>query len=130
AGPSSSRRAASTGATYLEAPWGGPSRHPLHTRPSARGPGMTAATSPVAAPARSARPRFRGDVQGLRAVAVLLVLAYHAGVPFVTGGYVGVDVFFVISGFLITGLVVREVEQTGRLSLSRFYARRAKRLLP
>ncbi|TNC20442.1 acyltransferase [Georgenia sp. 311] len=91
---------------------------------------MTAATTSVAAPSRSARPRFRADIQGLRAVAVLLVLAYHAGVPLVPGGYVGVDVFFVISGFLITGLVLREVEETGRLSLRRFYARRAKRLLP
>ena len=63
-------------------------------------------------------------------MAVLLVLAYHAGVPFISGGYVGVDVFFVISGFLITGLIVRELETTGRLSLRSFYARRAKRLLP
>ncbi|SDD03732.1 acyltransferase family protein [Auraticoccus monumenti] len=72
----------------------------------------------------------RDDIQGLRAVAVLLVLAYHAGVPGVRGGFVGVDVFFVISGFLITGLVVREVERTGRLDLRRFYARRIRRLLP
>uniref|UniRef100_UPI0012DD132F acyltransferase family protein n=1 Tax=Cellulomonas sp. URHD0024 TaxID=1302620 RepID=UPI0012DD132F len=73
---------------------------------------------------------FRGDVQGLRAVAVLLVLLYHAGVSVLPGGFIGVDVFFVISGFLITGLIVREIESTGRLSLSRFYARRARRLLP
>ena len=91
---------------------------------------MTAATTSVAAPSLDARPRFRADVQGLRAVAVLLVLGYHAGVPFLPGGYVGVDVFLVISGFLITGLVLREVEETGRLSLRRFYARRARRLLP
>lgn len=95
---------------------------------------MTAATTPVEArPDRSApgaAPRFRADIQGLRAIAVLLVLAYHAGVPFVTGGYIGVDVFFVISGFLITGLIIRELETTGRLSLRGFYARRAKRLLP
>jgi peptidoglycan/LPS O-acetylase OafA/YrhL len=69
-------------------------------------------------------------VEGLRAVAVVAVLLYHAGVPFAGGGYVGVDVFFVISGFLITGLLVREVEKTGTLSLARFYSRRAKRLLP
>ena len=74
--------------------------------------------------------RFRGDIQGLRAVAVILVLLYHAGVPFLPGGYIGVDVFFVISGFLITGLIVREVRSTGRLGLARFYARRARRLLP
>ena len=73
---------------------------------------------------------LRGDIQGLRAVAVSLVLAFHAGLPAARGGYVGVDVFFVISGFLITGLIVREIEQHGRLELSRFYARRARRLLP
>jgi peptidoglycan/LPS O-acetylase OafA/YrhL len=73
---------------------------------------------------------FRPDVEGLRAVAVGVVLLYHAGVPFAPGGYVGVDVFFVISGFLITGLLVRELEKTGSLSLWRFYSRRAKRLLP
>jgi peptidoglycan/LPS O-acetylase OafA/YrhL len=69
-------------------------------------------------------------VEGLRAVAVGAVLLYHAGVPFAPGGYVGVDVFFVISGFLITGLLVRELEKTGTVSLARFYSRRAKRLLP
>jgi peptidoglycan/LPS O-acetylase OafA/YrhL len=73
---------------------------------------------------------FRPDVEGLRAVAVGLVLLYHAGLAVVPGGFVGVDVFFVISGFLITGLLVREVEHSGRLSLLGFYARRAKRLLP
>lgn len=78
----------------------------------------------------SAKGGFRPDVEGLRAVAVVAVLLYHAGVPFAGGGYVGVDVFFVISGFLITGLLVRELEKTGTLSLARFYSRRAKRLLP
>lgn len=73
---------------------------------------------------------FRPDIEGLRAVAVVAVLLYHAGAPFAPGGYVGVDVFFVISGFLITGLLVRELEGTGTLSLTRFYSRRAKRLLP
>ena len=75
-------------------------------------------------------PRFRPDVEGMRAVAVGMVLVYHAGVGFVPGGFVGVDVFFVISGFLITGMLIREVEQTGTVSLAQFYARRAKRLLP
>jgi peptidoglycan/LPS O-acetylase OafA/YrhL len=74
--------------------------------------------------------RFRGDVEGLRAVAVGLVLLYHAGVPSIRGGFVGVDVFFVISGFLITTQLVSEVDRTGTVSLVRFYARRAKRLLP
>ena len=58
------------------------------------------------------------------------VLLYHAGVPFAPGGYVGVDVFFVISRYLITGLLVRELEKSGTISLARFYSRRAKRLLP
>ena len=73
---------------------------------------------------------FRGDVEGLRAIAVRLVLLYHAGLPFLPGGYAGVDIFFVISGFLITSQLISEVERTGRVSLPRFYARRAKRLLP
>jgi peptidoglycan/LPS O-acetylase OafA/YrhL len=88
-------------------------------------------------PAPDARPatspptaRFRDDIQGLRAVAVILVLGYHAGIPQLTGGFVGVDVFFVISGYLITGLLLREVERTGTVSLRSFYARRARRLLP
>ncbi len=74
--------------------------------------------------------RFRPDLEGLRAVAVILVLLFHAGVPGFGGGYIGVDVFFVLSGFLITGLVVRELESTGTVSLVAFYARRARRLLP
>ncbi|GLW28867.1 acyltransferase family protein [Actinoplanes regularis] len=74
-------------------------------------------------------PNFRSDVEGLRAVAVLLVVLGHAGVPFAAGGYVGVDVFFVISGFLITSLLLREAAG-GRISIRRFYARRALRLLP
>ena len=73
---------------------------------------------------------FRPDIEGLRAIAVGTVLLYHAGLPFVHGGFVGVDVFFVISGFLITGLLVAEIEKTGRLSIPGFYARRIKRLLP
>jgi peptidoglycan/LPS O-acetylase OafA/YrhL len=73
---------------------------------------------------------FRPDIEGLRAIAVLLVLFDHAKVPLLRGGYVGVDVFFVLSGFLITGLLVREIEQTGSISLLQFYARRARRLLP
>jgi peptidoglycan/LPS O-acetylase OafA/YrhL len=73
---------------------------------------------------------FRPDIQGLRAVAVVLVMLFHVWPRLVPGGYVGVDVFFVISGFLITGLLIREVERTGRLSISNFYARRVRRLLP
>jgi len=73
---------------------------------------------------------FRGDIEGLRAVAVIVVLLYHAGAPFLPGGFVGVDVFFVISGFLITTLLVKELTATRTISLPRFYARRARRLLP
>ena len=73
---------------------------------------------------------FRADIEGLRGVAVLLVVAYHAGIPTFQGGFVGVDVFFVISGFLITGLLLREIEQSGTIRLRVFYARRARRLLP
>jgi peptidoglycan/LPS O-acetylase OafA/YrhL len=74
--------------------------------------------------------RHRSDIQGLRAVAVLLVALGHAGVPFLRGGFVGVDVFFVLSGFLITGLLLSEALETGRVSLVRFYVRRARRILP
>ena len=74
--------------------------------------------------------RFRPDVQGLRAVAILLVVLYHADIPGISGGYVGVDVFFVISGFVITGLLLREREQSQRTSLLNFYGRRARRIIP
>jgi peptidoglycan/LPS O-acetylase OafA/YrhL len=70
------------------------------------------------------------DIQGLRAVAVGLVVAAHAGVGFLAGGFVGVDVFFVLSGFLITGLLLREARTKGRVSLVEFYVRRARRILP
>src|SRR5687768_18099485 len=76
------------------------------------------------------QPTFRADVQGLRAIAVLTVIAGHAGVPFLPGGFVGVDVFFVISAFLISQLLFREVERSGSVSIRDFYARRARRILP
>lgn len=72
----------------------------------------------------------RSDIEGLRAIAVLAVLLFHAGVPRLEGGYIGVDVFFVLSGFLITSLLVRERETDGGISLGAFYARRARRILP
>jgi peptidoglycan/LPS O-acetylase OafA/YrhL len=74
--------------------------------------------------------RFRADVEGLRAVAVLAVVVYHAGLSQVGGGFVGVDVFYVLSGFLITGLLWEELQTTARLRLGAFYGRRARRLLP
>ena len=72
---------------------------------------------------------YRPDIDGLRAVAVIPVVLYHAGVQFFSGGYVGVDVFFVISGFLIAGIIAREI-QSDRFSLVNFYERRARRILP
>ena len=84
----------------------------------------------VPAPVEAGPRKFRPDIQGLRAVAVVLVVLYHSGVPGVTGGYVGVDVFFVISGFLITRQLTTELLANGRISLAGFYARRIKRLLP
>ena len=84
--------------------------------------------SPAAA--RSSADSFRPDLEGLRGIAILLVLAFHAGIPGIGGGFIGVDVFYVLSGFLITGLLLRERERTGRISLRAFYARRARRILP
>jgi peptidoglycan/LPS O-acetylase OafA/YrhL len=90
----------------------------------------TAEATPARAGTRARRGAgFRPDIEGLRAVAVLLVVTYHAGLP-VHAGFVGVDVFFVISGFLITGLLVAELERRGSISWLRFVGRRIRRLLP
>ena len=89
-----------------------------------------AGADPERARSRGRGSRFRPEVQGLRAVAVLLVLVYHLNPELLPGGYVGVDVFFVISGFLITSLLLREVREHGRVSLAGFYVRRVRRLLP
>jgi hypothetical protein len=106
---------------------------------------LVAAGKPAAATVGS---EFRPDIEGLRAVAIISVLIFHAHdfldtsssgwlnqlicwfYSLTPGGYLGVDVFFVISGFLITGLVIREVEATGRLDFAHFYARRVRRILP
>ena len=72
----------------------------------------------------------RKDIEGMRALAVGLVVLNHAGVSWLSGGYIGVDVFFVISGFLITKLLLDEAHSLGRVSLSQFWARRARRILP
>lgn len=72
---------------------------------------------------------YREDIDGLRAIAVLAVVFYHAGLKYFSGGYVGVDVFFVISGYLITGIIVREIQEN-KFTLSRFYERRIRRIFP
>src|SRR5215203_4067774 len=73
--------------------------------------------------------KYRADIDGLRAVAILPVILFHAGVPGFSGGYVGVDVFLVISGFLITQLLLHDLA-TDRFSIARFYERRIRRIFP
>lgn len=96
---------------------------------------MTAAslrTAPDQPEAQSLRPRpaRRADIQGLRALAVILVVLYHADVPALSGGFVGVDVFFVVSGFVITRMLLTEQRATDAIRLAPFYLRRSRRLLP
>ncbi len=79
---------------------------------------------------RTVESSYRPDLEGLRGVAILLVLLCHVRIPGAEAGFVGVDVFFVLSGFLITGLLAQERERTGRIGLGAFYARRARRILP
>lgn len=97
--------------------------NPLAALPSRR-------PTAIADRVRAVSDQFRPDIEGMRAVAVGLVLLYHGfHAPF-TGGFVGVDVFFVISGFLITNLLLHEKARNGGISVSRFYARRVRRILP
>jgi peptidoglycan/LPS O-acetylase OafA/YrhL len=78
----------------------------------------------------SSTDRFRPDIEGLRAIAVVAVILFHLEMPAISGGFLGVDVFYVISGYLITGMLVRELRRTGRIGLIRFYTRRIRRLVP
>ncbi len=87
-------------------------------------------SAPKLAADRQAAKGHRSEIDGLRAIAVLAVVFYHFGVPGFGGGFVGVDIFFVISGFLIGGILWREHQDTGKLALGRFYLRRIKRLAP
>jgi peptidoglycan/LPS O-acetylase OafA/YrhL len=82
------------------------------------------------APTSAGERKFRPDIEGLRAIAVTVVVLFHAGILYINGGFVGVDVFFVISGFLITRLLVAEHEARNTLSISGFYARRVRRIIP
>lgn len=79
---------------------------------------------------RPAQPGFRPDIEGLRAVTLLAILGFHAEVPGAGGGFVGPDIFFIISGFVITGQLWKDIDTTGSVGLRRFYAGRARRLLP
>ncbi|QOZ13130.1 hypothetical protein XH96_13650 [Bradyrhizobium sp. CCBAU 51765] len=72
---------------------------------------------------------YRPEIDGLRAIAVLSVILFHAGLDAVPGGYLGVDIFFVISGYLITSIISTEMED-GRFTFAAFYERRARRILP
>lgn len=100
----------------------------------AAGTGQTADTATGAIPrsgrAPSGRPARIEGLDGLRALAIVGVLVYHLNASWLPGGFLGVDVFFVVSGFLITTLLVREHHRTGRIALSQFWVRRARRLLP
>jgi peptidoglycan/LPS O-acetylase OafA/YrhL len=91
-------------------------------------PGSQALSASGPKPRRSSA--FRCDIEGLRGIAILVVVLFHCGVRAFVGGFIGVDVFFVLSGYLITGLLVEEFRKKSRISLLEFYARRARRLLP
>ncbi|MET9464045.1 SGNH hydrolase domain-containing protein, partial [Streptomyces sp. NPDC006544] len=108
----------------------GPRRHRGRTEPPPPGPPTAPSRSGGESGPSPHRSAFRPDIEGLRAVAVLAVLAFHAEIPGLAGGFVGVDVFFVVSGYLISGLLVREAVTTGRIRLLDFFSRRARRLLP
>jgi len=89
-----------------------------------------AARTTAAASAREAHGWFRGDITGLRTLAIVPVVAFHAGIPGLNGGFIGVDIFYVISGFLITTNLLREANDTGRIGLLNFWGKRIRRLAP
>jgi peptidoglycan/LPS O-acetylase OafA/YrhL len=93
---------------------------------------MTTTPVTTGAPIRTeaVRWQYRPHLDGVRAVAVLLVVLFHAEAPGFGGGFIGVDVFFVLSGFVVTGSLLAEHARTGRIALPSFYARRVRRLLP
>lgn len=93
-------------------------------------PGAPRSQASVSNAPRSKKDGFRPDIEGMRGIAVLLVVLFHSGVPGFGGGFTGVDVFFALSGYLITGIILNEITKRGKLSFRNFYARRARRLLP
>ena len=84
----------------------------------------------VTAAEKDSKAWFRADVDGMRAIAIVLVVFYHAGISLFRGGFIGVDVFFVISGFLISRNLLREADTKERIGLTTFWARRIRRLVP
>lgn len=86
--------------------------------------------APVATPKGQTRSEYRPDIDGIRGAAAIMVMGYHAKVPGFTGAYIGLDLFFVVSGYVITGLLMHEFTKTGRIKWGAFYARRARRLIP
>ncbi|RYI21294.1 MAG: acyltransferase, partial [Acetobacteraceae bacterium] len=84
----------------------------------------------IEASSRGLAQGYVPGLDGIRAVAVLLVLAFHAQVPVLTGGYIGVDIFFVLSGYLISTLLLQEVDRTGTVDMWAFWRRRIVRLFP
>ena len=74
--------------------------------------------------------KYRSDIDGLRALAVLSVILYHINKEWLSGGFLGVDIFFVISGYLITLIIIKEIELTNKINIVNFYKRRIKRIIP
>ena len=95
-----------------------------------RAPATEQVAGRAVAPAPAIEHTYRANLDGLRSIAVYLVLLFHTGLPWAEGGFIGVDLFFVLSGFLVSTVLLDEIEQTGRLRVGRFYARRVRRLLP
>jgi len=87
-------------------------------------------SGPVLVTMQNPRPKYRADLEALRGLAILLVVAYHAGVPIFAGGFVGVDVFFVLSGYFMGRSLIEEYATTGTLAVGQFWRHRARRLLP
>ena len=101
------------------------------TRPAGAPPAPAPPPTPTGSPARNGRITGHLDgLDGLRALAIAAVVAYHLDPTWLPGGFLGVDVFFVVSGFLITTLLQREAATRGSVDLRRFWTRRARRLVP